>query len=143
MPVIDVSNDFKQLAHCWFPQALNIARQQLSPAEWSDAVAWIERHIFDEALSRPNGRMNVTHAVREFIPTHPDWTGSPLQPLYDRTGQDPEHAARIYGNLVCEVGIQRPETWWCFPEPVAEDRMSRSYVADSAMRAQVHGRLGI
>ena len=49
----------------------------------------------------------------------------------NKTGLDDVHAARLYGNLVCRVGIIRPERWWCFPEPVADDRFSRTYVLQS------------
>jgi hypothetical protein len=79
----------------------------------------------------------VTQALRCFIPTHPDWTGSALAPLYDKTGQNEEHAARLYGNVVCRVGVSRPERWWCFPEPVEPDHFSRTYVLESEIAARV------
>ncbi|MDQ6702829.1 MAG: hypothetical protein M3Z96_06835 [Pseudomonadota bacterium] len=131
MTVIDAAADFHQLQDCWFPQFLNLALKQLTPQEEQQAKAWVDTHVFDAALADPKGRMNVTEAVRRFIPNHPDWTGTPLQPLYDKTGLGDVHAARLYGNLVCRVGISRPERWWCFPEPVAEDRFSRTYVLQS------------
>lgn len=137
MSVIDAAADFLQLQDCWFPQALNLAQQQLKPQEWQQITAWINTHVFDAALAQPTARMNVTEALRRSIQNNPDWTGSALQPLYDRTGQDDVHAARLYGNLVCRVGINRPERWWCFPEPVAEDRFSRTYVLESRVAAHV------
>lgn len=66
----------------------------MTPQEEQQAKAWIDTHVFDAALADPKGRTNVTEAVRRFIPNHPDWTGTPLQPLYDKTGQDDVHAAR-------------------------------------------------
>lgn len=131
MSVIDAAADFTQLQNCWFPDVVNRALSQLTPQELQQAEDWIEKYVFDAALAQPNGRMNVTDAIRRFIPYAPSWVGSPLQPLYDRTGQDDVYAARLYGNLVCHVGIRRRETWWCFPEPVAEDRFSRTYVLES------------
>lgn len=131
MAVIDAAADFALLQDCWFPQVLDLALRQLSSQEQAQAAQWINSYIFDAAMAEPTGRMNVTEAVRRFIPSHPDWSGSPLAPLFDNTGQDEIHAARIYGNLVCRVGVSRPERWWSFPQPVAEDRFSRSYVLES------------
>jgi len=131
MAVIDAAGDFNQLRDCWFPGVLDLALRQLTSQEVQNEIAWINTHIFDAALAEPTDRMNVTEAVRRFIPNAPDWTGSPLMPLYDRTGQDEVRAGRLYGNLVCRVRVNRPERWWCFPEPVAEDRFSRTYVLES------------
>ena len=32
-----------------------------------------QTHVFDAALAEPTGRMNVTEAVRHFIPNAPNW----------------------------------------------------------------------
>lgn len=128
MSVIDVNANFACLTMCWFPKVVNCARLQLTAQEFQQVEDWIDKHVFDAAVAQHNGRMNVTVATRRFIPNSPDWTGSALQPLYDKTGEDPVYAARLYGNLVCHVGIRRKETWWCFPEPVADGRFSRTYI---------------
>ena len=73
MAVIDAAADFTQLQDCWFPQVLNLALKQLTPQEVQQAIAWINTNVFDAALAQPKGRMNVTEAVRRFIPNHPDW----------------------------------------------------------------------
>lgn len=136
MTVIDAGHvNFPMLSDCWFPAELNNGFQLLTVQERQAAIAWINANIFDAAKVSQTGRMNVTTAIRAFLPMPPDWTGSPLQPLYDRTGQDDERAAKLYGNLVCRVGVGRPEIWWCFPEPVAEDRFSRTYVLSSKIAA--------
>jgi hypothetical protein len=83
--------------------------------------------------------MNVTEALRRLIPNHPDWTGCPLAPLYDKTGQDEERAARLYGKLVCRVGVNRSERWWCFPEPVEPDHFSTTYVLESEIAVRQIG----
>lgn len=112
--------------------------RQLTSQESQDAIAWVNTNVFDAAKAPgAGGPMNVTQALRCFIPTHPDWTGSALAPLYDKTGQNEEHAARLYGNLVCRVGVSRPERWWCFPEPVEPDHFSRTYVLESEIAARV------
>jgi hypothetical protein len=137
MAVIEAAGDFNGLQDCSFPKDLDLALRQLTPQEVPAALSWINTHIFDAALAEPTGRMNVTVAVRRFILNAPDWTGSPLMPLYDKTGRDEVHAGRLYGNLVRRVGVNRPERWWCFPEPVAEDRFSRTYVLESRVAAHV------
>jgi hypothetical protein len=137
MAVFDAAADFNQLQDCWFPQFLDLALDQLTPQEVQSAIDWINVHIFDAALVEPTHRINVTEAVRRFIPNHPDWTGTPLQPLWQRTGRDEIHAARIYGNLVCRVGVGRSERWWSFPQPIAEDRFSRTYVLEAHIAARL------
>jgi hypothetical protein len=129
--------NFRILQDCWFPNFLNGGLAQMTPQEQQQAEAWINANIFDAALVDPHRRMNVTDAVRRFIPTHPDWTGSVLQPLYAKTGQDEVRAARLYGNLVCRIGIGRPETWWSFPQPVSDDQFSRTYVLESQISSQL------
>ncbi|MGH7088513.1 MAG: hypothetical protein ACREFQ_06395 [Stellaceae bacterium] len=86
MAIIDVAANFAILQDCWFPHALNLALQQLSAQERQQAIAWINTQVFDAALALPTGHMNVTEALRHSIPNHPDWNGTALQALYDRTG---------------------------------------------------------
>ncbi|HUH83331.1 MAG TPA: hypothetical protein VLX85_01905 [Stellaceae bacterium] len=130
--VVDMTDDFRLMTDCWFPKALDYAlKNQLSPAEVAALTAWINKNVFDAALADPKKRMNVTEAIRRFLPNPPDFSGTPLAPLYDKTGQDEEHAAKLYGNMVCRVGVKRPEIWWCFPQVVGEDRHSRTYVLHS------------
>ena len=69
MTIIDAAADFKQMQDCWFPHVLNLALRQLTPPETQKAIAWINTHAFGVALGRPNGRMNVTEAVRTFFRT--------------------------------------------------------------------------
>ena len=105
MSVLDTGGAFRILTDCWFPAFLNGAMGAMSSKQIADMATWINRYVLDEA-------------------------GTPLQPLYDNTGWDEVHAARLYGNLVCRIAIGRPETFWCFIAPVAEDRYSRTYVLD-------------
>jgi hypothetical protein len=140
MAVIDVERaGFASLKDCWFPDYLEAALKQLTSQQSQQAEDWIHAHVFDAALNEPDQRMNVTEAVRRFIPTHPDWTGSALQPFWENTGKDEKRAARIYGNLVCRIGVHRIETWWCHSERVAEDRRSRTYVLESQFARRIAG----
>ena len=136
MAVIDAGrSDLRPLKDCWFPIELDAGLKQLTQQERQDAIAWINANVFDAAKASATGRMNVTTAIRASMPDPPSWEGSPLQPLYDKTGQNEERAAKLYGNLVCRVGVSRPETWWSFPEAVAEDRHSRTYILNSHVAA--------
>jgi hypothetical protein len=80
--VIDVSGAFRQLFDCWFPTELNAAMGVMTPQERVDMIAWVNAHVLDEAKKTQAG-MNVTKALRLFVPNHPDWTETPLLPLYD------------------------------------------------------------
>lgn len=137
MAVIDCAkNDFPELQDCWFHEDLDNYLRLLTHDEVRDAIAWINQHVFDAALAEPGQRMNVTEAIRRVMP-YSDWTGTPLMPLYERTGQDYDQAALLYGNLVCRVGIRRPETWCSFSQPVADDRHSRTYVLHERVASRV------
>lgn len=136
MAVIDLAGAGPVLRHdCWFPAELNGWLAKLTSQERSDAESWINAHVFDAALTSKTHRMNVTVAVRTSMPNPPSWEGSALQPLYDRTGQDDDRARLFYGNLVCRIGVGRPETWWRFSEPVAEDRHSSTYILNRQIAA--------
>jgi hypothetical protein len=131
MPVIRLTaaGSHQSMSDCFFPSFLNRNLALLQGTEEQDAKDWINRYIFDEALKRPSRAVNVTEAVRQHIPNHPNWTGSPLQPLHDQTGKDEDNTKWIYGNLVCRVGvIHRPETWWVFKCPVGHNQHSSTYV---------------
>jgi hypothetical protein len=130
MPVIKLTatGSHQSMRDCWYRVFLNQNLALLQGTEQQDAEAWINRYVFDAALKRPSRAVNVTEAIRQNIPNAPDWTYSPLQPLYDQTGCDPDRARRVYGNLVCRVGISRPETWWVFKQVVGHDQYSSTYV---------------
>jgi hypothetical protein len=123
-----VTGNQQAMSDCWYPPFLNQMLAMLRGTEEQDARDWINRHVFDAALARPNRTVNVTVAARQNIPMHPDWSNSPLQPLFNRTGQNEEHAKWIYGNLICRVGVARPETWVVFPQCVGHKQYSSSYV---------------
>ena len=129
--VRSMAKDFKYMTDCWYPAFLDDCLRFLNPFEISHAENWINTYVFDAALRDPHRKMNVTIACRLSIPRHPDWTDSPLQPLYARTGQDEERASWCYGNLTCRIGIRRLETWWVFKQSVAADRASSTYVLES------------
>ena len=98
----------------------------MSPAEYQAMFEWINNgsRWFEEAIRNGKGIFNVTWEVPSV------WTNTPLQPLYWKAaGEDSEYAALLYGNLVCRVGVQRPELWWSFKQKHRrEDHHSRSYV---------------
>jgi hypothetical protein len=135
MAVIDLGNDnFPQLLDCWFRHELNLGMRRLTQREQSDCEAWVHAHVFNAALHSRRKRMNVTEALRRSMPNPPAWTGSPLQAIYDRNGQDKERAALLYGNLCCRIGVLRPEIWCCFPQVVGYDRPhSRTYALQGSL----------
>lgn len=128
MPVIRNTGSNQAMRDCWYPAFLNQNLALLRGTEQQDATDWINQYVFDDAMNRTNRVVNVTEAVRQHISSHPDWTGSPLQPLYARTGMHEERASWFYGNLVCRIGIHRPETWWVFKNAVGNNKHSSTYV---------------
>lgn len=136
MAVIDLeATNLQRMVDCWFPADLNNWLNQLTKQERVDAEAWINTHVFDAALASRPPQMNVTAAIRTSVPSPPSWVGCALQPLYDRTGQDPERARLFYGNFVCSVGIGRPELWWRRKETVGQDQHSSTYILNSQISA--------
>jgi hypothetical protein len=134
MTVIDAERlDFPKMTDCWFPAELDAALKSLTPNELQAAIDWVQYNIFEAAKATPTRSMNVTKAIRTFIPESPDWTGTPLQPLYDKTGKDDDRARKLYGNLVCRVGISRPETWWRWKQDVGGEHKSSTYRLESPM----------
>lgn len=108
----------------WYPNCL-VALQSLSNIEHQNMVHWIHAHVFDIAVVR--GEMNVTQAIREFIGTDGEWPPTcDLFPLWNKTGQDWDYARQLYGNVVCQIGILRPEIFVRFKSPVGRDRPESS-----------------
>jgi hypothetical protein len=120
----------KTMSDCWYPIFLDQNLALLRSGEEQAARDWINKYVFDETLRRRNRSVNVTEALRDSIPNHPNWSGTPMEPLWERTGQDEQHAAFVYGNLVCRVGVQRPETWWVYKITIGFERSSSLYVYD-------------
>jgi len=134
MPVIRLtaSGSQKSMPDCFYPDFLNIHLRLLQPGEEQAAAAWINTNVFDAALQRPCRGINVTEAVRQFIPNHPDWSDTPLEALYACVANSKnavEIASWIYGNLVCRIGVrQRRETWWVWKQTVGPNPPSSSYI---------------
>ena len=122
MPVFDCHGDLQgNMTDCWFPPFVNPRWAALSGAQRKAITDYINE-IFDAAVRTPPHRFNVTHSVSS------DWTNTPLQPLYEvAAGYDEADAAKLLGNMVCRIGVQRPELWYCFQQNVG-DHTSRTYM---------------
>jgi hypothetical protein len=111
----------RSLSDCWFPDQLDAGLKRMKSEEVQAATDWVN-NLFDQARDN-NGIFNVTFVVPS------DWGKIPLQALYEKgAGEDPDYSKLLYGNLVCRVGVQRPETWWSYRYEHSEDHHSRSYV---------------
>ena len=61
--------------------------------------------------------------VAGFIPGK-DWTGTVWDPIYSKAcGHDEEHSAQFFGLLVCQVLIDREETWYFLKQEVTAKGM--------------------
>ena len=57
--------------------------------------------------------------VSSFIPGD-DWSGAVWDPIYkDACGFDFDHSAQFFGLLVCQVLIDRDETWYFLKQEIA------------------------
>lgn len=57
--------------------------------------------------------------VSSFIPGS-DWSGTVWDPIYSKAcGNDEEYSAKFFGLLVCQVLIDREETWYFIKQDVA------------------------
>jgi hypothetical protein len=119
----------QSMPDCWFPVFLNQRLKMMGPGEEKAARDWITEFIFEDALRRRSRAVNVTQALRQHIPNHPYWSGTPMEPLWECT-RDEEQAAWVYGNLVCRVGVERPDTWWVYKISVGFERSSSIYIYD-------------
>jgi hypothetical protein len=76
----------------WFPIFLDQNLALLKGTEEQDAKDWINKHVSMKPCGGLITASTSPKPLRENIPNHPHWAGSPMQPLFDRTGQDEEHA---------------------------------------------------
>lgn len=130
MSIINIVKANTPMLDCWHPDFLNRCLAATPRPDQINFEQWAHTYIFDAALNRSTKRMNVTEAIRLFLPNPPDWFQTPLYPLYDNSyiNHDQERASWFYGNYICRIGIkQRPETWWTFKDNVGRYKSSSTY----------------
>jgi hypothetical protein len=97
----------------WYKKFFDASKQWLSDDEYQAMVDELNR-IIQEKL---DNKEQVV--VSSFIPGS-DWSDTVWDPIYTKAcGSDFDHAAQFFGLLVCQVLIDREETWYFIKQEVA------------------------
>jgi hypothetical protein len=83
------------------PQQFNLLVQRLTPSQFQAASDYINALIGDHDIE-----------TSSWMPKDPDWTGTPLQPIYEIAARyNYELAAQLFGLLVFNVFMNREDEW--------------------------------
>ena len=98
----------------WHKKFFDASKNWLSDDEYETMVDELNRIV---QKSIDDGEDIV---VSSFIPGS-DWSGTVWEPIYTKAcGFDFDHSAQFFGLLVCQVLIDRPETWYFIKQDVAK-----------------------
>ena len=93
----------RTITHIPHAQPFDILQTRLSPDEFTMIVKHINE-LIDEA--------GAEIATSSWLPKKGDWTGTPLQPLYDTAArQNYDLAGKMFGLMVWYTVMHRPEQW--------------------------------
>ena len=97
----------------WHKKFFDASKHWLSNDEYQAMVDELNR-IIQKSIDD-----NSDIVVSSFIPGS-DWSGTVWEPIYTKAcGFDFDHAAQFFGLLVCQVLIDREETWYFIKQDVA------------------------
>ena len=98
----------------WYKKFFDASKQWLSDDEYEAMVNELNRIV----QKNIDGGEDIV--VAGFIPGS-DWSGTVWEPIYTKAcGFDFEHAAQFFGLLVCQVLIDRKETWYFIKQDIAK-----------------------
>ena len=97
----------------WYKKFFDASKQWLSEDEYQAMIDELNR-VVQKSIDD-----NSDIVVAGFIPGS-DWSGTVWDPIYTKAcGFDFDHAAQFFGLLVCQVLIDREETWYFIKQDVA------------------------
>ena len=97
----------------WYKKFFDASKSWLSDDEYQAMIDELNR-VIQEKL---DNKEQVV--VSSFIPGS-DWSDTVWDPIYTKAcGFDFDHAAQFFGLLVCQVLIDREETWYFIKQDVA------------------------
>ncbi len=97
----------------WHKKFFDVSKSWLSEDEYQAMTEELNRIV---QKSIDNGEDIV---VSSFIPGS-DWSGTVWDPIYTKAcGFDFDHAAQFFGLLVCQVLMEREETWYYIKQETA------------------------
>jgi hypothetical protein len=131
----------RQLTDCWYPEKTDayLRRPDLRH-HVGEITDWMDQNYYENAMRSPTQRFNFTWVTpTEFGDTPLEHVWEAMYDIYGERSAWPlfdshktlaeVEAALLVGNLVCRVGIQRPEVWYCYRQYMGStDKHSRSYV---------------
>ncbi len=101
----------------WHKKFFDASKSWLSDDEYQ-AMTDELNNIVQNSIDDNNGIV-----VAGFIPGS-DWSGTVWEPIYTKAcGWDFDHSAQFFGLLVCQVLIDREETWYFIKQEVAARSM--------------------
>ena len=120
------------LTDCWgFGPCLKAQLTRLTPGEVQAAYADIETH-FDAYLADPAKTVGVPF-------NYPGAWPDQVAPLYFKAcGKNEKEAAKMLGNMYCQVAIGRAEVWLSLPANYIRGR-PRHYRVDAAVNRAKFG----
>ena len=97
----------------WHKKFFDASKNWLSDDEYQAMIDELNR-IVQNSIDD-----NSDIIVSSFIPGS-DWSGTVWDPIYTKAcGFDFDHSAQFFGLLVCQVLIDRKETWYFIKQDVA------------------------
>ena len=97
----------------WYKKFFDASKNWLSDDEYQAMINELNR-VIQEKL---DNKEKVV--VSSFIPGS-DWSGTVWDPIYTKAcGFDFDHSAQFFGLLVCQVLIDREETWYFIKQETA------------------------
>jgi hypothetical protein len=115
----------------WYKKFFDASKQWLSNDEYQAMVDELNR-IIQEKL---DNKEQVV--VAGFIPGS-DWSDTVWDPIYTKAcASDFDHSAQFFGLLVCQVLIDREETWYFIKQEVAARSMIYFRPQEKTTRNQV------
>jgi hypothetical protein len=99
MPLFDLET-MQLVTHVPYQREYNLFLERMTGQEVAAINAWINERIDGEEIHTAG-----------WLPGA-DWTGTPLQPIYEKAARkNPDVAGRCFGLMVYVVFMRRPEDW--------------------------------
>ncbi len=101
----------------WHKKFFDACKSRLSDDDYNKMIDELNREV-DKSVDSGSDVV-----IAGFIPGD-DWSGTVWEPIYNNAcGWDFDHSAQFFGLLVCQVLIDREETWYFIRQEVAAKSM--------------------
>jgi hypothetical protein len=108
----NINNDW--VRSVWHKEFFDASKSRLSIEEYSSLIKELNK-IIQKSIEKKSDIV-----VSSFIPGR-DWSDTVWDVIHSKAcGYDEEHSAQFFGLLVCQVLIERNETWMFIKQDVAK-----------------------